>query len=279
MPISDARQRASIQVVVPCYNEQHRLPMDAFIDYARSHPHVGFVFVDDGSIDETGRVLAGMADRLPDQIDVLTLARNSGKAEAVRRGICLALSKQPDVVGYWDADLATPLSAVDKMHGLMESRDAEMVMGSRVKLMGHVIERRAARHYMGRVYATCASLVLGMPIYDTQCGAKLFKVSDRLVLVFAMPFKADWTFDVEMLARFRILTGDRWLAWAQQGIVEMPLPEWVDRDGSKVGLRAVVRAPVELARIAAALHHPRFSRQYRRRLLGGGCASGSAGAD
>jgi len=255
------------RIIVPCYNERRRLPMDRFLAYAGTHADVGFIFVDDGSTDGTGQVLADMQAHLPGQIVVLALNRNRGKAEAVRQGMNAALPDAPEWIGFWDADLATPLAAVDDMLTLIAERKADMVLGARVKLMGCTIVRSALRHYFGRIYATFASTVLDLPVYDTQCGAKLFRVTDRLKAVFALPFIVNWTFDVEILARFRILAGANWTAWSQQAVVELPLAEWIDQAGSKVGFCAAWQAPVELVRIAATLHCPSKASGYRQRLM------------
>ena len=93
-------------VIVPCYNEEKRLNADAFVDFARTHPGIRFLFVDDGSRDETLSVLSAMQVRAPHVLDVLALPKNGGKAEAVRQGLIFATKQGVDCVGYFDADHA-----------------------------------------------------------------------------------------------------------------------------------------------------------------------------
>ena len=76
-------------------------------------------------------------------------------------------------------------------------------------MMGTDIRRSAVRHYTGRLFATAGSLVLGVPVYDTQCGAKAFRVTDALRAALAEPFVSRWAFDVEVLGRLLRSTDGR----------------------------------------------------------------------
>jgi dolichyl-phosphate beta-glucosyltransferase len=220
-------------VVVPCYNEERRLDRAAFRAFLGSSSGPGLLFVDDGSTDATGRVLASIAAVNPARARVLALAGNRGKAEAVRLGMQAAFSEGARVVGYWDADLATPLAEIERfLEMLVERADADVVMGSRVRMLGRQIDRYGFRHAVGRLYATLASFVLALPVYDTQCGAKLFRASPALRQALDLPFHSRWAFDVELLQRLQLLWGDRGFA----RIVETPLRQWRDVGDSKVSL-------------------------------------------
>jgi dolichyl-phosphate beta-glucosyltransferase len=139
-----------------------------------------------------------------------------------------------EFIGYWDADLATPLDTIPRFCELLENEGVDGVIGSRVLLLGRHIRRKPARHYLGRVFATCASLAIGLAVYDTQCGAKIFRNTERLRLVFRTPFRVNWTFDVEILARFLLLERIHGGPPLRDLFVEYPLERWEDVAGSKV---------------------------------------------
>jgi glycosyltransferase involved in cell wall biosynthesis len=233
-------------IVIPCYNEEHRLPGSEFRRFVTSNPF-HFVFVNDGSRDGTSGVLAALQQFCPERVQVLDEKVNRGKAEAVRLGICFAIERGYDYVGFWDADLATPLREIPSFVEMLQSRpEIDMVFGARVKLLGRHVERKPARHYLGRVFATFVSTMLGLPIYDTQCGAKLFRVGALGAVLFGEPFLTRWIFDVEIIARYIGQVGP---AAAAEGIYEYPLDTWVDVDGSKVKGGDFVTAFVDALRI------------------------------
>ncbi|MFV2069346.1 MAG: glycosyltransferase [Pirellulales bacterium] len=237
-------------IIVPCYNEAERLDVEAFLKFAAAEGRVRFLFVDDGSADGTRRVIERLCRADRRHFTLHALPENSGKAEAVRQGILLAIERGAAAVGYWDADLATPLDEIPRfLDSLRNDPRRRMVLGARIRLLGRSIERRPLRQFLGRAFATVASAVLRLPIYDTQCGAKLFLVTDELRQAFAQPFRSNWIFDVEVVARLILLWPDGRQAAMEGAICELPLGRWRDVAGSKVRPTDFLRAVGELADI------------------------------
>jgi dolichyl-phosphate beta-glucosyltransferase len=221
-----------VAIVIPCFNEEHRLPAEPFQRFL-CHSSVHFVFVDDGSRDKTFDRLESLRRGREDRVFVLRSPSNQGKAEAVRMGVNFALREGVQYVGFWDADLATPLEAIPQFMAVFADRpNLDMVFGSRVKLLGRHVVRKPSRHYLGRVFATAVSNILRLSIYDTQCGAKIFRVTPETGKIFAEPFCTRWVFDVEILARYIQQLGSAERAAGR--IYELPLDAWEDVGGSKV---------------------------------------------
>jgi len=222
-------------IVVPCYNEANRLDPEAFERVLRTSDGVNFLFVDDGSTDQTARILESLIDRSSGLAMLHSLPNNKGKAEAVRSGVLEAFRFKPDYVGMWDADLAAPLSEIAGFVEILDKMPRILIVtGARVKMMGRVIKRSATRHYMGRLAASLISLALGRPYYDTQCGAKVFRATDLTQQLFAEPFMASWIFDVELLARLDALSRVHPDCNPSECVYELPLLEWRHKGGSKI---------------------------------------------
>ncbi len=241
---------AKTTLVVPCYNEAARLRPDAFERHLAACADTRLLFVNDGSTDQTLDVLGKIEAAYPDRVGVVDVQPNRGKAEAVRQGMLAAFEEGPDYAGFWDADLATPLDELADFVALLDAKpEIEIVIGSRVNLLGRSIERSPLRHYLGRVFATVVSTVLGLSIYDTQCGAKIFRVSPTTEALFREPFGTRWVFDVELLARLiRDRRGSN-RAPASKVVYEMPLRVWQDVAGSKLRATDFLKAIGEVASI------------------------------
>lgn len=241
----------SCTVVVPCFNEARRLDraqLDTLADAAQAR----VLAVDDGSTDGTPALLAVLASDAPDRFRVLSLEANRGKGEAVRRGLLDAIAEGADLVGYCDADFATPPREVARLVNVLRSDPTvDAVLGSRVAMLGCTIDRSAFRHYTGRLFATAGSLVLGAAVYDTQCGAKVFRTSGSLRRALAAPFVSRWAFDVELLGR--LLPPDTGATEDGGRFIELPLREWSEPGGSKLTVSGGLRAALDLMRIRRAL--------------------------
>lgn len=232
-----------IAVVVPCYNESKRLLPDAWADFLASPEGAGvsFYFANDGSADATAAALARLCGR-SERMHLFDYDKRRGKAETVRESMRSVLAEgRFDYIGFWDADLSTPLDEIPRLRSVAVEQRCDGIFCSRVKRMGATVERNPLRHMLGRVFATAVSVLLQLPMYDTQCGAKLFR-TDALREILREPFISPWIFDVEVILRMRRHGCGR--------IVEVPVKTWVDAGNSTMTLRDFARVPLELAKIA-----------------------------
>ena len=96
----------------------------------------------------------------------------------------------------------------------------------------------------------CSSDLLDLPVYDTQCGAKLFRNTEIIKQVFSKPFFSRWIFDVEILSRLLLAFGQTSTKDEQPIILEHPLALWNQVDGSRLKPSDFARAAFDLAKIA-----------------------------
>ncbi len=233
-----------ICLVIPCYNEQYRLPVNEFTESCKNSDYY-YLFVNDGSTDLTINVLKQIRIGRADRICILDIKKNQGKAEAVRRGILKALEwKDFHIIGYLDADLATPLYTIHKIIAVIND-NIRFAFGSRIQRIGANIQRKWYRHLLGRIFATIASKMLDIKVYDTQCGAKFFHVS-IVEALFSKKFKTKWIFDLEIFFRLLQLYKNININLYSK---EVPIEEWIDVKGSKLKLSHLLKIPFELLKL------------------------------
>ncbi len=235
-------------MIIPCYNEARRLPFKALSRFLEKHASISLCFVDDGSRDRTSKSVKAFQKRIPERIFLTSHTKNKGKAEAVRTGINTILKQGAfETLAYFDADFATPpeeifllLDAIQNNPGCM------MATGARVLRAGSDIKRKRYRHILGRTFSVIAGIMLRLPVYDTQCGAKIF-TKDLAEKIFHKPFISPWFFDVEIFKRLTYLHGKNRVSTVW---MEVPLRKWRHIEGSNLKIADFIKAPFELIKIS-----------------------------
>lgn len=147
--------------------------------------------------------------------------------------------------GYRDADISTPLSEIEHLFNYYKSGCYKLIVGTRFKHLGANIKRKAYRHYLGRVFATFASIYLKLPVYDTQCGAKILD-SSIIEIVFKNKFKRKWLFYVEIFTRILQYYNKEYVL---HDTIEVPLDNWMDIGTSKITIKDIFLIPVSFFKI------------------------------
>ncbi len=246
----ELRDGHRIVVVVPCYNEAARFSAGGFAPLF-DEPDLGVIVVDDGSTDATFDVVGELVGAHPGRVLALRRPTNAGKAAAVATGIDRAMGAGATWVGYLDADLSTPASELVRLTTFC-SDDVDGVLASRVRMLGRSIERSPYRHLIGRTFATYVSILLRLGVYDTQCGAKLFRVTPALRAAFAEPFATTWLFDAELVGRLLYPPPDV-PAVDRERLVEVPLNAWRDVPGGALSVASAIGIGRELIRLTRTL--------------------------
>jgi len=215
----------SLLILIPAYNEERRIE-PALRDYAEffGKNYSGeylIVVVLNGCTDDTLGVVRRVAGEFP-TIHALEFREAIGKGGALIEG--LKLAEHADLIGYVDADGATPPRAFLEL--VRHTGEADCVIGSRW-MPGAVIHQSQSgrRQFASRVFHKIVQILFWLNIHDTQCGAKVMK---RAVVEKIHPYLriADMAFDINLLVSVR-RAGFR--------ILEVPT-EWTDKVGSKVVL-------------------------------------------
>ncbi len=201
----------SLSLVIPAYNEARRIEstVRTAAAYFATQPYASeLIIVDDGSTDGTGDLAAAALDGVP-HARVVTIP-HAGKAAALRAGLQSASS---DLIGFSDADLATPLEYLADLRNAI-ANGGDIAIGSREGAGARRYDEPWYRHIMGRGFNLIVRALLLPGIHDTQCGFKLFRkdaihtLLDRSLLYrTADPVRGPrvTAFDVELLVVGRSL--------------------------------------------------------------------------
>src|SRR5262249_9477963 len=235
------RMAVSLSIIIPAFNEARRIgkTLKEIFEYLASRgPDSELIVVDDGSTDETARVVQKVFALAPSRISsrLICIEPNRGKGAAVRAGLLDALAP---VALFSDADLSTPIDQIEEVVLPIYANRYDVVFGSR-SLDRSMIGKRQPwmREQSGRIFNLMMKLMTGMPYVDTQCGFKAFRLG--VCRPIAEGGLIDrFGFDVELL----------YLAHqAGLRLPEQPV-RWNDVEGSKVSLRTGLHGFGELRQL------------------------------
>jgi glycosyltransferase involved in cell wall biosynthesis len=200
---------------------------------------IDIYFANDGSRDNTVEVINIIVSKHSERCFLIDFKENSGKANTIYKAITKINQKDKyDFIGYFDADFSTPATEIIRLVEEINKQKCEFLLGSRILLLNSGIKRKYHRHIIGRVIITLINLKFKLGIYDTQCGSKLFSKT-IIPKAFNKPFYTSWLFDVEIFIRLK-----------KQDLLkygsEIPIYNWKDVDGSKLGFKTGFKILKEL---------------------------------
>ena len=103
-------------MVIPCYNEAARLDDAALLSLVDGDADgIALLLVDDGSRDETPARLAALAQKVPERIQALSMQPTAARRRRCARACRRRWKTGAEVVGYFDADLSTPVSEIRRL--------------------------------------------------------------------------------------------------------------------------------------------------------------------
>ena len=221
VPATDPR----LLLLIPAYNEEARIGpvLRRYVEYFRTTYRGPFrlVVVLNGCRDRTLDVVQA-AHREVGGIEWLVFPSPIGKGGALIEG--LKLAPETDLIGYVDADGATPPAAFHELVRRLPGYDC--VIGSRWLPESKLGEAQPwKRRLASRAFHVCVQALFWMNIRDTQCGAKVMR-REAVERIHQDLRTADLAFDINLLYCLK-RTGSR--------ILELPT-EWTDQIGSKIRL-------------------------------------------
>jgi dolichyl-phosphate beta-glucosyltransferase len=230
-------------IVVPCFNEEKRINTEKFLKFLNENDDINFLFVDDGSTDNTVLVLQHMQRYHPRSFYKI-LPANVGKAKAVRSGMLEAGLMGFTHVGYLDADLTISLSTAKNLLTTLIEKKVEFIFASRTKRFQTTESKNLPRQTIGYIFSFISKRLLQLPIADTQCGAKFFTAA-MIPVLFGNVFLSKWIFDVEVFFRFKSYFYQNPTAYFH----EFPIENWEDNEDSKVKILDYLKVPINLVKI------------------------------
>lgn len=188
-----------LSIIIPAYNEESRIgrTLEETFRFLDQQPYESEVLVvNDGSRDQTRHLVMDYQTRYGRRLQLLDNPGNRGKGYSVRSGM---LKGAGELLIFFDADLATPLSEVGRVLEPIEAGRYDIVFGSRALDRSLIGTRQSAlRELIGRLGNIVQFIFTGLRFKDTQCGFKAFR-RETARAIFPLQRIEGFGFDPEIL--------------------------------------------------------------------------------
>ena len=219
--------KPAVTIVVPGLNEAESLPiLAAQIKEALLGKAYELIFIDDGSTDETWKIISDL-NAADESVRGVRLRANFGKAMALAAGFERA---RADVVVMMDADLQDDPADLPRMLEKIED-GLDVVVGWKVERHDPL-----NRRVFSKVFNTTVGVVTGVHLHDMNCGFKAY----RREVLDSIPIYGDLFRFIPVLA-----------SWQGFSITEIPINHRARQFGrSRYGLERILRGFFDLLSVS-----------------------------
>ena len=158
-----------LSLIIPLYNEAESLPeLKSWIDSALKDFSYEILLVDDGSTDDSWKVIQELAAKDPNTVKGIRFRRNYGKSAALYEGFAAA---QGDIVITMDADLQDSPEEIPEMVRMIREEGYDLVSGWKK----HRKDNALTKNLPSKLYNWTARKVTGIKLHDMNCGLKAYR--------------------------------------------------------------------------------------------------------
>jgi|SRR6478672_8407067 len=185
-----------VSVVLPVYNESECIEKTLYsiYEYLKNSSNYHFIFVNDGSTDDTKNIIENKLNKLnTNYLSLISYPERKGKGFAVGYGVQYA---DGDYICFIDSDLAYSLEHLEELVEKLKVFD--VVIGCRNLHPDSIRNVKFSRMIAGKVFNVLSNKILDLEYQDMQAGLKGFK-SQVAKEIFKKQELTGFSFDAELL--------------------------------------------------------------------------------
>tara|TARA_Y100000034_G_scaffold19272_1_gene21687 strand:- start:8324 stop:9094 length:771 start_codon:yes stop_codon:yes gene_type:complete len=215
-----------VSIIIPAHNEEKRIgrTLKEYISYfqkLKKSLDFRIIVVLNACSDNTLKIVEKYKIK---ELEILNF-RQGGKGFAIVEGFKRALKGNSNLIGFVDADLATPPEAFYDLIKNINGNDG--VIANRWDKHSIIkTPQTIFRRIIGRGFNLIVKILFLLPHQDTQCGAKLFK-RELLEKIIPKLGSSEWSFDVDLL----------FYARREKAKIKSIPTIWSDKKESKINIK------------------------------------------